>query len=485
MVKIKANNVYCYCDGPAEELAQINDLLSYNVKGAYYTKAFKSGAWKGKASLFHTTWKTFPAGLLKYVIDKLVSEIEFQVISSTPECPNREFQFKKINSEFISLYDKNGDILQLRDYQIDSIKSFLNNIRGIIKVPTRGGKSVIGIACTKLVNTETLFIVHTKDLLDQTIDEYKEKLQIDNIGQIGDSVYDPKRITVAIIKSLDSLYNNESKKREILEFFHSIKLLIFDEVHRASSQYQTISKLCKNANWRLGLSATALIGRKDTKLRSMAITGPLIYEVKTKKLLDRGHIAKPIVTFIQLDDNLSDIYGDWNTIYTKGIVEHDIRNIITTVIVKRMIKKSISSLVLVERKEHGESLEDFMRNHLINVKYVSGSDNSNIRKDVKHDLNIGNLDAVISTRIFNEGINIVTLQNVIVASGYKSPILSIQQKGRGITKTSDKVKTYIWDFIDTCNETLYNHSMKRYKTIKKDKAFDVKIITVEEFLKGE
>ena len=57
------------------------------------------------------------------------------------------------------------------------------------------------------------------------------------------------------------------------------------------------------------------------------------------------------------------------------------------------------------------------------------------------------LDYIFSVDIFNEGIDIPEINQVIMLRPTESPIVFIQQLGRGLRKTEDKEYVMILDFI--------------------------------------
>src|SRR5208283_302544 len=186
------------------------------------------------------------------------------------------------------------------------------------------------------------------------------------------------------------------------------QFVIFDEIQHASTTYQKVSSALKNAYWRLGLSATALMGGKENKLKSMAITGPLIFDLKLASLVKTKHLAKPTAIFIEMPLQSEDLQLDyletWDELYSQGIVHNEVRNYIIAHILISMKNRGCSSLALVERLDHGHNIVDIMEEHRKGwrIEYVSGEHDSDKREEVKADLQAGILDVLVTSRIFNE-----------------------------------------------------------------------------------
>jgi superfamily II DNA or RNA helicase len=464
MLQIAYNNINAYVSGPDEEISELINLLSCAKKGARY---YRDESWSKRRTFLNSRWNSFPTGLLEYACGKLKkAKIQYELIDKRPVEGDDPVGF-----EVPKLWDnKSHGYLELRDYQVAAMEAFIKSERGIIKLPTRSGKTVIAIGLTQIINTSTLFVVHNKSLLWQAYREFGERLRM-GIGMIGDGEWTPSQVTIGMIQSLKDIKKNR-------KFLDEVGFVVFDECHRASDSYQKISRVMPNAHWRLGLSATPLMGDLESKLQSLSITGPIIYEVKMETLVDEEHIAKPIVRFLEapFEEWIED---DWDIIYDRGIVNNEERNMMIAIIALKQLKQGKSSLILIEKLDHGERILELLKDKAT-VRYVHGEHDSDLRAEALTDLQTGEVDILIASRIFNEGINIELLESVIVAGGWKSATLVYQRYGRGITKAPGKVTTDIFDFIDNCSTILYNHSMERLNIVLKNRAFEVYEVKLED-----
>lgn len=456
-MKIAVANTTCTVEGDQREMQALKKLLSYPVKGARYSKAFQDNRWDGTKSF---VWKNrFPTGLLPLVTEAFPGVDVVDMRNHSPS-GNNPIDLKGIT---------------LRDYQEEAVQCFLKNKRGIIRLSTRAGKTVIAIAITQMLGKKTLFVTHTKDLLKQSRNEFEQKLGC-RAGQIGDGVFLPREITIGTIQTLSR--GIKDKDETIKKFLSTVELVVFDEVHRASSSYQLISSWATNARWRLGLSATACMTDKENALSSQAMTGPIIYEIDMEKLIDEGRIARPLVYFVDIPNKTKITkWTDWKTVYREGVVEFHTRNLAVCIATMKLVRRGKPTLVLVESIDHGNILTDMLSSK-VNVRFMSGSDDTEDRKAALVDLQTMGLDVLVSTRIFNEGVDIPRLEAVVVASGGKSPIQIYQKYGRGITKIPGKEETIVVDFIDRSHRKLYEHSQQRWNVISANPAFQVSKISI-------
>jgi len=370
--------------------------------------------------------------------------------------------------------EKTDSFLILHDYQEEAIKVFLEKKRGIIRLSTGSGKTVLAIGLTQILNCKTLFVAHTKDLVRQAQVQYKAKANIDT-GFIGNSEWNPKEVTVATIQTLSRRLN----EKYVQEFLARVEFVVWDEGHHASKTYQEVSRALRNAYYRLSLSATVGMGDKQEKLQAMALSGPLIYDVKMEKLVENKQLAKPTAIFVRIPHMPGD--PPWELMnfqeqYEQGIMYNEFRNMVLAQAAMEMKEHGYSSLILVEKLIHGKSIIKNLKDYKYKIAYVSGKDSADTRDDAALDLQSGELDVLITSRIFNEGRDLPNLQSVIVASGYKAAGLTLQRAGRGVRKTPIKDTTTIIDCYDEFAPKLLRHSEARLNTLRKNKAFDVEVI---------
>lgn len=164
--------------------------------------------------------------------------------------------------------------ITLRDYQKQALDAWiLNSKRGVIVLPTGSGKTVIGIKAISLLNTPTIVVVPTLDLLDQWRSQLKKEFKID-IGMLGGGEQEIKAITVS---TYDSAYIHAAR------LGNKFGLIIFDEVHHLPAEgYKHIAEMFA-APFRMGLTATY---ERDDGLHSELnrLIGGKVFEKKVKEL---------------------------------------------------------------------------------------------------------------------------------------------------------------------------------------------------------
>lgn len=162
--------------------------------------------------------------------------------------------------------------------QKNAAKKLFQHEIGVLAATTAFGKTVVGAHMIAKRKTNTLIIVHRRQLLDQWIERLKVFLDLDSnqIGMIGCGKYKPSGIVdIAIIQSL-------IKRNVVMDIVAEYGHIIIDECHHLSAvSFEQVIRACK-AKYVLGLTATTT--RKDGHHPIIFMQcGPIRYKVDAKK----------------------------------------------------------------------------------------------------------------------------------------------------------------------------------------------------------
>jgi len=454
-VTIAVGNVYSMLSDYTEELEK---KLTCAYENYWFSPKYKSGLWDGMYHFLKIPSLKFPTGLMFLVTEYLKENgIEYEFID------NR----KVVNPSAFILSDDMLEGITLRDYQKDAVREAVVNSRGILELPTGSGKTEIAIAVTKALRLKTLFLVNTKDLLHQTRERFKKRLGCD-VGIVGDSLIigDDENITIATVQTVNSLM--KSNLKETKKWLNKFEVIFFDECHHASSQtFYKVGMFCHGAYYRFGLSGTALRRDRLSNLKLMALTGEQIYKLPAQELIDKGDISDIEIKIFNYPG--LEYYGEkWLEIYDKGIVRNEQRNDVIANIACKDFAFGKRVMILVRYIEHGEILENKLQNeYKLPCVFIHGSHTSKERKEVKEMFDKDGDFILIASPIYNEGVDIPTVNSLIIGAGGKSEVRTIQQVGRGLRKKDDGSKLIVYDFQDT-GKFLTKHSEKRIEIYKKE-----------------
>jgi superfamily II DNA or RNA helicase len=344
--------------------------------------------------------------------------------------------------------------IDLRPYQGDALRLAVRDFRGQIIMPPRTGKTIVAASVLKsLPRARSLFVVQSKDLLNQTREVFERYLK-QYIGFVGIGREEWQQHTVALIQSLKKY----SPKK------NPVDVLMIDESHHSAAS--TYEKLLKKINcpMKLGFTATERPD-KEGWLKCLGLLGPVIYKYPYQEAVADGWLSQIIVRMLKagLDMDTASAKG-FRKVYNAGIIGHEERNIAIVEEAKSISSEGQTCLILVKEIKHGKVLENMFNG---TSTFLCGGDHDQLRLKVKDLLNVKKIKICITSPIWDEGIDIPELDCVINAGAGMSEIKTIQRGTRGATKVEGgKDTTTLIDFYDSSHKYLRKHSRQRVETYK-------------------
>jgi len=329
--------------------------------------------------------------------------------------------------------------LTLRDYQEEAVREAIKAGRGFIELPTGTGKTLIIAGILKNLDIEKAVIITPSISLAEQIKRDLSYMLNEEIGIMNSSAKVKKNITVTTYATF---------KKRPTEFMN-VDVLIMDEVHHLTG-IKTFEAVWRNpARYKFGLSATATIDKINMKY-IYAILGNCIYKKSIGELTE--YLPEPSVLFFKMKyedgrfDNLQDITPFQR--YRLEIIRNPVRNRLIARLGGILVDAGLNTLILCSKREHAYYIHMYLRQlEGIDVPIIWSNVSANLRNDIVQ--NFEKYKIAIATTIFDEGINIPSLNVIINATGEASSIKTIQRAGRGFRKTENKSNLLIIDFIDS------------------------------------
>ena len=467
----------------------VDNALSAYVKGYQFSPQFKqrrkdgSRVWDGKMRLFSRVTNSFPVGVLDIVCDVLKThKITYEL--HRPYLDELDLP-KDIREKWISgqweIPDQVGPFL-LYDYQKEAIKEFLNPLRplpyrGVIKIATGGGKTAVGATIAKIVNQPTLFLVHGKKLGRQNLEVFRKIFagNEDLIGVIDSENWTPSQVTIASSDTLFSRMKNIQYEDKLSDFFNSIVFTIADECHRATSKSFADILKAVNAPMRLGLSGTPNKKEDDRDLLLHSLTGDIIYEMGVSELKKVGTISKAHLLGVIIKEPTGFEELDWQEAFTSLVINNGFRHDIIAKLISQRANDQRTILVLAGNSlDLAQNIYDRARKFINedNIRLVNGLSHDKYVDETFKKLQDKELTCVVTTTIADEGIDIPSVNTLILAGGGKSFVRTVQRVGRSLRLKEDGSDAEIIDILDTTNPYLKKHSRARLDYYNEENLFD-------------
>ncbi len=462
-----------------ETLEALDYNLSFKVKGVENSKRVKEGYinsrgeqvfWDGRTQLLKGNGR-FSTGLLDRVIEFYeLRGLDLEVID------RRTVISDPTPIDIMPVLKKQGKIP--RDYQISAVNKASAVNRGIIRVPTGGGKTIIAALLTAKLGKSTIIYVIGKDLLYQ-IHKLFSSLFDEEIGIIGDGKCEIKRINVATIWSIgkcldvkDIVMDDEAskekeiakeKRRDIKEMLLQTKVHLLDECHICACETMLAIAHNVKAEHFYGMSASPW--RDDgADLLIESVLGRRVVDISAKYLIDNGYLVKPVIRFLAVPVYEGPANSAYKTVYKNYITINQERNEMIVKAATKLVEQGFRTLVLFHTKAHGKRLKEMLSKN-VRCEILSGDDKFEIREKVCNKLEAGEIDCLIASKIFDIGIDIPSLSALVIGGGGKSSVRALQRVGRVIRPYKDK---QIAPVIDFCDQAPYlsDHSVTRKEILE-------------------
>lgn len=399
-----------------------------------------------KVRMYNLVSGTFATGFLSMVRK-----------AATEEGFNIEIMDKRVVP---GLPDPGADLAWLMPYQLECVQRALMKDRGIIWSPTGSGKTEIFTALAKSLQVPWLFVVHKINLVYQAAERFERRTG-EKAGIIGEGNWDTKRVTCATFQTLHARLDDP----ECLSFLDGVKALMVDEGHTLpADSFRSVVMKTRQAYYRYAMSGTPLARGDRRSILVISATGPVIYRIKSRVLIEAGILAKPKIRMIPVVQ--SSDKPTWQGVYGECIVRSTKRN---KAVVFAALRAAKPCLVFVKEIKHGELLLKMLLKAGVKAEFVWGSHSNQRRMAAVKRLVRTDIDVLVCSTIFNEGVDIPALASVVIASGGKSVIEAIQRVGRGMrTDGGRKTEFEVWDFEDRGNKWLDRHTRKRRRAYQSE-----------------
>ncbi|MCO5168487.1 MAG: DEAD/DEAH box helicase family protein [Planctomycetes bacterium] len=157
--------------------------------------------------------------------------------------------------------------------------------RGVVVLPTGAGKTRLAVAAMAAADAPTIVLVPTRVLLAQWLEELR-RWRPGPIGVLGDGARDVRPVTVATF---------ESAWRHMARLGDRFALLVVDEAHHFGRGLRDEALEMTTAGWRLGLTATPP-AEAAPRARLEALLGPVVFALSVSDLAGRWLAPFEVVT---------------------------------------------------------------------------------------------------------------------------------------------------------------------------------------------
>jgi len=443
MIKITVNNpIYAKIE---EDRDKISSIFAYKDE-VWIKTPFGKRQQKMVSKSMIGKDNTFYSGL----IDRIKREQPEAQIDYSPEYTELEHIIQPKNKSL----PKNKSFGELREEQKRIVDNCISKRKGIVVGVTGIGKSIIISAILKqFEHCKCLLIVPTISLMYQ-MNENLQSFKFKHVGLLGDSHKDVNsKMLISTIQSFSSL----DLDKQITKW----DVVLIDECHLSSDKDSSIEKIMSKliAPVRIGFTGTYPKDRKRDLILT-GLFGSIIDTVSYDEANERNIIVKPSIKLIPTNEISVEgwKYQEW---YKHGIVNNKSRNEQIVTESEQLYTEGKSHIIFVKEIEHGNILLDLLEKKNVKCEFVWGEIKGTDRDIIKDKLRSKELLCVIASTVFVTGIDIKSLNAIILGGGGKSETALLQGIGRVLRTDVDKEEGLVIDFIDRGKFYLADHFCQR------------------------
>ena len=435
------------------------------ISNPEYEKKFRMKLWLGNT----------PEKLWLYKIDGDSLVLPFGMLASViPMLEGADFRKNFPPSRPV---DYKCDV-PLFDYQQPAVDALAKAKCGILESKAGSGKTQMGIALVGRLGVKTLWLTHTKELLEQSMERAGQYMDASLFGTITDGkIHIGKGITFATVQTL--------VKQDMTQYRNTWDCVIVDECHRCAGSPTSLNQFATVLNnlacpHKYGLSAT--VHRADGLTKTIfCFLGNIAYSVPDSVVADKVMTVEVERrnTGVQISQQCLDTDG---TLIFQNMVSYlaqsNRRNY--SIINDLVANAEHYNLILSERLAHLEALMDMLPDELrkqsvmIDGKMTSKSAKA-LRKQAITEMREGGKHFLFASyRLAKEGLDIPRLDRLYLVTPQKDYTTIVQSVGRIARTFPGKSVPVCYDYVDDIDylvrafKTRCRHYRKCGCTIKEE-----------------
>lgn len=334
---------------------------------------------------------------------------------------------------------------KMQEEALKSLKNLRDNNKdkALLISATGTGKTFLSAFDVKRFKPKRLlFVVHRRNIAEAALRSFKYLIRNVSMGIFsGNTKETDSDFIFSTVQTIHKKEYREMFERDAFDY------IIIDEVHRAGAQsYQDIVDYFK-PKFLLGMSATP--ERSDDFDIYEMFDHNIAYEIRLIQAMEYNLLC-PFhyygITDMTIDGIEIDDKSEFNILTSELRVDY----IIEKINEYGYSGDRIHGLIFCSRKDECEKLSQLFNMRGYKTIALTGDSSEEMRQKAIDSLESNDensLDYIFTVDIFNEGIDIPKVNQVVMLRPTESAIVFVQQLGRGLRKNDSKEYVVIIDFI--------------------------------------
>lgn len=324
--------------------------------------------------------------------------------------------------------------------------------RNLLVSATGTGKTVMAAVDyarlrSRLPRARLLFVAHRAEILQQSRSTFAHALRDARFGELWAGGSRPEHFD-HVFASVQSL---AASGLDALEADHFDVVIIDEFHHAAAATYRRLLDLVRPSEL-LGLTATP--ERSDGRSILEWFDGRIAAELRLWDAIDQHRLAP--FSYFGIADDLDMREIPWRR--GKGYDVEGLSNLITSsdIWARRVLHQfqlhvghpdQVRALGFCVSVDHARYMARVFKESGVRAEAVWADTPDQERSNVLAELAAGRVNIVFSVDLFNEGVDVPSVDALLMLRPTDSPLLFLQQLGRGLRKCAGKTVCTVLDFV--------------------------------------
>ncbi|WP_431028897.1 DUF3427 domain-containing protein [Lysinibacillus sp. LZ02] len=336
--------------------------------------------------------------------------------------------------------------------------------KGLIISATGTGKTYLSAFDVRNARPkQMLFIVHREQILKKAMADYRKILggNEEEFGILSGNSKDlHARYVFATIQTISRDAYLQQFAKDHFDY------VLIDEVHRAGASTYTKVMDYFEPQFLLGMTATP--ERTDNFNIFELFDYNIAYEIRLQAALEEDMLCPfhyfGVTDYEMGEDTITETAG-----LQKLIAKERVDHIIEKISYYGHSGNKVRGLMFCSSKEEARELSAILNARGYQTTFLTGDHSQEQREEAIQLLEKGQLQYILTVDIFNEGIDIPFINQIVMLRQTQSSIIFIQQLGRGLRKHDEKEYVTVIDFIGNYkNNFLIPIALSGDKSMNKD-----------------
>lgn len=337
-------------------------------------------------------------------------------------------------------------------------RSTLGLHKNLVVAATGTGKTVLAALDYKNIHgnggsrPKLLFVAHRQEILKQALATYRAVLKDGNFGEIYVAGNKPKawNHVFASVQSLSS-FDIQNFDRDAFD------VVVIDEFHHGTAP--TYRRIIDHLTPQELLGLTATPERADgERVQDAFFEGRIASELRLWDAMDQA-LLSPFEYFGIGEDRKTVDYskvevtgsGSYKTASLSNVLTgNDLRDFLLLREMKSKVGnfRTMKALFFCVDQKHANYVAALLKEKA-GIQAVSVTDKTpdDERSSAQADLLAGKIQAIASVDVFNEGVDLPDVDTIVMLRPTESPVVFLQQLGRGLRLAKGKTTVTVLDFI--------------------------------------